>query len=301
MGIKRKSYPKIVTILGPTASGKSDLAVSLAKKFNGEVISADSRQVYKGMDIGSGKITKKEMQGVTHHLLDVASPKRNFSASRFQKLADKAVQQINKRKNLPIICGGTAFYIKVITQGVVIPSVKPDWSLRKKLEKKSTEQLFSELKKKDSQRAKNIDNRNRRRLIRALEIILKKNAPVPPKKIKQKYDNLFIGIQVDQEKLNKKIDARLKLRLDEGMAREVQKLRNNGLSWKRLESFGLEYKWMSLYLQKKITLKEAQEKLLIDIKKFSKKQMNWWRHDPEINWIKSEKEAFTLIKKFINN
>src|SRR3989344_5030398 len=169
--------PKIIVILGPTASGKSNLAVELAKKFNGEIISADSRQLYKGMDIGTGKITKKEMCGIPHHLLDVVSPKTKFDVARYQKLAHKKIADILKRGKLPIVCGGTGLYIKAIVENPRYPDIPPDWKLRKKLEKLSAEKLFSMLKKLDRARAKTIDNENPHRLISAIEIAKQINNP----------------------------------------------------------------------------------------------------------------------------
>lgn len=299
MGTKGKNKPKIVVVLGPTASGKSDLAVKLAKRFNGEIISADSRQVYKGMDVGTGKITKKEMEGIPHHLLDVATPKRRFSVSQYKKLAEKEIKKILKRKKLPIVCGGTAFYIKALVDGIIIPEVSPDWKLRGNLEKKETEALYQELLKLDPERAKNIDRKNRRRLVRALEIIRKTKSKIPKIKAVSLYTPLFLGIKIDQEKLNKKIDKRLNKRLNEKMVEEVEKLRKSGVSFKRLEEFGLEYKWITLYLQNKVDYKKAVESLSTDIKKFSKRQMVWWKHDKRIKWIESYKEARLLTKEFL--
>ncbi len=165
-----KANNKLIVILGPTASGKSELAVKLAKKFNGEIISADSRQVYKGLNIGTGKITKKEMKGIGHHLLDVASPKRKFTVAQFQKLAFKKIREIQRRGKTPFLVGGTGFYIQSVVDNISIPEVTPNWKLRKALEKKNTEELFSMLKKLDPARAKTIDSKNPRRLTRAIEI-----------------------------------------------------------------------------------------------------------------------------------
>jgi tRNA dimethylallyltransferase len=144
--MKAQKKPRLVVVLGPTSSGKSDLAVIIAKKFNGEVISADSRQVYTGMDIGTGKVTKKEMAGIPHHLLDVADPKKRYSVSRFKRDANRAISDIVKRGKLPILCGGTGFYIQAIVDGLILPEVKPDKKLRKELETCSTKELFSQLK-----------------------------------------------------------------------------------------------------------------------------------------------------------
>src|SRR3990167_3851819 len=160
---------KIIVILGPTASGKSALAVKLAKKFNGEVISADSRQVYKGLNIGTGKITRKEMGGVPHYCLDVVSPKKIFTVADFKKCAEKAIEKIFAKNKTPIIVGGTGLYIQAVVDNITLPEVKPNWKLRKELEKKTTEEMFKMLKKLDPERAKTIDAKNPRRLIRAIK------------------------------------------------------------------------------------------------------------------------------------
>ncbi len=299
MGIKRKDRPKIIVVLGPTSSGKSDLAVKLSLQFNGEVVSADSRQVYREMDVGSGKITPEEMKDVPHHLLDVASPKRKFTVAQYQKRAEIAIKKTLKKKKIPVICGGTAFYITALVDGIVIPEVSPDWDLRKELEKKSTEQLYKELKEKDPVRAKNIDKGNKRRLIRALEIIEKTKKPVPEIKKNPPYSPLYLGIKTDQNKLNEKIKKRLEKRLKMGMIEETKKIKNSGVSWKRIEGFGLEYKWTALYLQNKITYEEMKQGILTDTQRLVKKQMQWWKRDKRIKWIKNYREAETLTKKFL--
>ncbi len=292
---------KIIVILGPTASGKSDLAVKLAKKFNGEIISADSRQVYKGLDIGSGKITKSQMMGIPHHLLDVASPKRKFTVANFQKLALKKIKEIQKRDKIPFLVGGSGFYIQSVVDNVKIPKVKPNWKLRKKLEKKTAAELFLMLKKLDPARAKSIDSKNPRRLIRAIEIIQSTNKPVP-KTFKHSIECLNvlqIGIKKSPDKLKRLIKKRLEKRLNEGMIEEVKKLHNHGLSWKRLEELGLEYRFVAQYLQGKINHKEMKEKIQIESEHFAKRQMTWFKRDKRIQWNKNQKEAEKLIKSFI--
>jgi tRNA dimethylallyltransferase len=304
---------KIIVILGPTASGKSDLAVKIAlwlsskkikKEFKiegAEIISADSRQVYRGMDIGTGKITKEEMKGIPHYLLDVASPKRNFTVAQFVDLAKKAISKIFKKKKIPIICGGTWFYIYALVDGYTFPRVKPDWKLRRKLEKKSEKELFEELKKLDPERAKTIDFHNKRKLIRAIEII-KKIGKVPPlKKQPLPYPVLFLGIEKNFSELKKSIEKRLKKRLKQGMIEEVKKLRESGVSWKKLESFGLEYEWIAKYLQRKIEKEEMIKKLQKDIEKFAKKQIKVFKKDKRVIWIKNEKEAKRTARKFLKN
>jgi len=298
---KEKEKKKIVVVLGPTAAGKSDLAVKLAKKFQGEIISADSRQVYKGMDIGTGKITKREMEGISHHLLDVASPKRRFTVSQYKKLAEKEIKKIFKKGKLPIICGGSAFYIQALSEGLVIPPVSPDWELRKKLEKKTNKELFAELKKIAPKRAKTIDRNNKRRLIRALEIAKKQGRVPPLKKEPLPYPFLFLGVKKSKEELKKLIEKRLEKRLKKGMIAEVKKLKKGGLSWKRLDEFGLEYRQISRYLQGKISKQEMTEKLKQDIINFAKRQMVWWKNDKRIHWINNYKEAEKLVKNFLEN
>lgn len=292
---------KIIIILGPTASGKSDLAVKIAKRFNGEVISADSRQVYKGMNIGSGKITKKEMRGVSHYLLDVASPKARFTVGQYQKLAKSAINKIFENDKIPIICGGTGFYIQSVVDGITIPEVKPDWKLRAKLEKKSAAELYEILKGLDPVRAKNIEKKNPRRLIRAIEIVTTTKKPVP--KLESNplpYPILIIGIKKSKEELKKLIHKRLIKRLNHGMIREVKKLRNSGVSWKRLESFGLEYRWIARFLQNKISKKEMIENLQKDIEQFARRQMVWFKRDNRIHWIVKPVQVEKMVKKFIS-
>ena len=291
---------KILVILGPTASGKSTMAVNLAQKFNGEVISADSRQVYRGMDLGSGKITKKEMRGVAHHLLDVVSPQKKFDVAQYRKLAYRAIARIMRNGKTPILCGGTGFYIQAVVDGIIIPAVKPDWRLRSRLELLSTEKLFEKLKKLDPRRADTIDKNNRRRLIRSLEIVLKTKKPIPSLEKKSlPYPVLIIGIKKASDELKKLIAERLQKRLGMGMVMEISKLHKKGVSWKRLEEFGLEYRLVAQYLQKKLSYEEMTRFIQKESEHFAKRQMTWFKRDKRINWIKNLKEAEKLIKKFL--
>jgi tRNA dimethylallyltransferase len=304
------SNKKLIVIVGPTASGKSALAVKIAlwlnsaeakKRFgiNGaEIISADSRQVYKGLDIGAGKITKKEMKGVPHHLLSVASPKRTFTVARYKKLAREKIAQIWRQDKIPIICGGTGFYIQAAVDGLIIPEVKPNPMLRKKLEKMTADKLYKMLQKKDPRRVKNIDKKNKRRLIRALEIIekLEKVPPLKTKPLKAKI--LFIGIKKEKNELYKLIRERLEERFD-GIISETRKLVASGVSLKRLENFGLEYKWAAKFIKGEVNKKEMLENLFRSIKQYAKRQMTWWKKDPRIQWIKTKKENTKLIQNFL--
>jgi tRNA dimethylallyltransferase len=295
-----KSPKKLIVILGPTAVGKSALAVKLAKVFRGEIISADSRQVYKGLNIGTGKITKKEMQGIPHYLLDVASPKRKFSVAQYQKLAFKAINKIYQKNKIPFLVGGTGFYIQAVVDNINIPKVKPDWQLRKKLAKKSVKGLYKILKKFDPLRAKTIDKNNPRRLIRAIEVVKKTKKPIPPLEMKPQFDVLMLGLKKDQKTLKKLIGKRRFKRLKRGMVAEVKRLRQNGISWQRLDELGLEYRYLARYLQKKINYEQMVQILKKEIRQFAKRQITWFKRDRRIKWIKNIAEAKRLIKKFLS-
>lgn len=288
---------KLIVILGPTASGKTDLSIKLAKKFNGEIVSADSRQVYKGMNIGTGKITKKEMAGIPHYLLDVISPNTRFDVAKYRKKALKAISAIQKRNKLPFLVGGTGFYIQAIVDGLIFPEVKPNWKLRSQLEKQDTKTLLRKLIKIDPERAKTIEKNNRRRLIRAIEIVLKTKRPVPKlKKQPLNSDVLILGVKKDRKELSSLIHKRLLKRLKNGMVAEVKKLKQSGVSWKRLEEFGLEYRYIALYLQNKITKDEMIERLQKEIEHYAKRQMTWFKRDKRIHWINNSRKAKKLIK-----
>lgn len=296
----------LITIVGPTASGKSELAVKLAKKFNGEVISADSRQVYKNMDIGTGKVTRKETKGIPHYLLDVVSPKRKFTIVQYRRLALKVISKIFKKNKLPILCGGTGFYIQAVVDGIVIPEVPPDWRLRKSLERKSVKELYRILKKLDPKRAKTIEKKNPRRLIRAIEIV-KKIGRVPALKKKPlPYPVLIIGIKRDKKELEGLIRKRFFKWLKQGFLKEVLKLRKNGLSWQRIEEFGIHYRTAAQYLQNKIIDKEMVEKSIIELQNYAKRQMTWFKRDKRIKWVnphtkKGLKRVIKVCQEFLNN
>jgi len=290
---------KVIVILGQTSTGKSDLAVKIAKKVNGEVISADSRQVYKGLDLGTGKITRREMQGVPHHLLDVASPKKRFSVAEYKKLADQKIKEIIARGKIPIICGGTGLYIDAVVNGIIFPEVPPNDKLRKQLTQKSAIALFQVLKKLDKNRAKNIDPKNKVRLIRAIEIA-KFLGKVPKiTEVKPLYDFIKIGLYLPVDILKEKISIRLFARIRAGMITEAKNLHKNGLSWKRMEELGLEYRQLALYLQKKISKQKMIEKLNSEIYKYAKRQMTWFKKDKEIKWFDVDK-SFNKLCDIIN-
>jgi tRNA dimethylallyltransferase len=236
------------------------------------------------MDLGTGKITKKEMRGIPHYLLDVASPKKVFSVSDFKKLADKKIEDIIARGKTPIICGGTGFYIDAVVDGNILPEVPPNKKLRSTLEKKSPEKLLEILKKFDKSRAKNIDAKNKVRLIRAIEIA-KALGKVPKIKSQSKYEVTKIGLTLPDEILKDKIKNRLLARIKKGMLREIKKLHESGVSWKRMEMLGLEYRYGALYLQSKISKQEMIEKLNTEIWHYAKRQKTWFKRDKNTNWI----------------
>lgn len=309
---------KILVILGPTASGKSGIAIKLAKKLNGEIISADSRQIYKGMEINSGAVpisrqampaTDKSVDtstvtissGIPHYFISIAEPTEKYSVVKFKKKAEKIIADILLRGKLPIICGGTGFWIKAIVDNVIFPEVKPNWKLREKLDKKNIEELSAKLKKIDPARAKTIDAKNKIRLIRALEIC-KAIGKVPTQTNSNKtkdWEFLQIGIKQAKEKLHKRIKLNIKKRMQQGMISEIEKLHKN-LSWEKIESFGLSFKLIPQYLHGKISSQEElKEKIYLVEKKYAKRQMTWFKKDKNILWLKNYSHIKKTIIKFL--
>ncbi len=307
--IAQKSKIKVLVIVGQTASGKSDLAVDLALKCSGEIISADSRQVYKGLDIGTGKITKTEMKGIKHYLLDVASHKSVFTVTDFVELVRKSIADIASRGKLPIIAGGTMFYIDALLANDNLPEVPPNKELRNKLEKKSAEFLFKRLKQLDAARAKMLQKdgqeQNKRRIIRAIEIATALGS-VPPFsqeicKSFANYEVLKIGIKIDKDELRERIKLRTKKRIRAGMVAEACKLHKKGLTYKRMRELGLEYGHLADYLQRKITKDELIWRIERDDWRYARKQMSWWKRDSKIKWfsLEEEKKIEKLVSKFV--
>jgi len=307
---------KLLVIIGPTATGKTKLAVKLASVFSGEIVSADSRQVYKGMDIGTGKdlhefklqVTSNNPEAsgqkivkIPYHLIDVVLPKTEFNLAKYVKLANKAIRDIQDRGKLPILVGGTGLYAQAVVDGYNLSGVKPDIKLREELEKMSIDKLQKLLQKLDNNYNRNLNNK--RYLIRYIEIGEQTGLPVKKLLIKQgsSYDSLVLGINFPRETINKRIDKRIIQRIEnEKMVEEVERLHKEGVSWKRLENFGLEYKFISQYLQGKLERDEMIEKLKIASHQFAKRQMTWYRRwekqGREINWIKNYTEANRLVK-----
>ena len=294
---------KVLVILGPTATGKSSLAVKLARKYRGEVISADSRQVYKGLDIGTGKITKEEMQGIHHWLLDVVSPQKTFSVADFKKLADSKIKTILKRSKLPMIVGGTGFYIQSIVDNVLLPEVPPNQNLRKELETKSLDELVSILKRLDAKRTETIDLKNKVRLIRAIEIAQTIGKVPEIQTNPSEYEFLQIGLKLSPDEIRTKIKKRLISRVKQGMIQEAEKLHKKGLSFERMRELGLEYRYLADLLEKRISKKEFLEKLETAIYQYSKRQMTWFKRDKRIHWFepKDTKKIEKMVANFLQN
>jgi len=292
---------KVLAIVGPTASGKTSLSIEISKKFNGEVISADSRQVYRGLDLGTGKVTPEEMQGIPHHLLDVADPMEVYNSSDFVIAGRKAVSKIVSESKLPIIAGGSFFYIDNLLGKINTPEVPPNPELRAKLEKMDNEALFGALEKSDPRRASEIDRHNKVRLVRALEIVASLGA-VPEQISEPLYNVLTIGIKIDKDELHENIHTRIISRLNEGMIEEVEKLHDDGMTYERMEELGLEYRYIAKYLQKQITKEKMIEEIDAKTRQFAKRQLSWLKRDADIKWFELDeaKKILSNVEAFLD-
>jgi tRNA dimethylallyltransferase len=322
---------KLIVILGPTASGKTEMAIKLAKKFNGEIVSADSRQIYKGMDIGTAKpfqiknlklkiknhnaklkINKIQrpliVENIPHYLIDIINPNEDFSLAQYKKLAVEIIKDIQKRKKIPFLVGGTGLYISSIVDNFEIPKVKPDKSIRKKLEVKSAEDLFKKLKKLDSKAAENINENNKRKLIRALEVCLitKKTFSSQQGRGEPLFDFLQIGVKIPREKLYKKINQRVDQMIKMGLEKEVKNLMDKGYDLNLASMSGLGYQQIGKYLKNefstldKIDIQETIESIKIETRHYAKRQMTWFRRDKRIVCVKNCTEADKFVEEFLS-
>ena len=290
---------KLIVIMGTNASGKSALGVELAKKYGGEIVSADSRQVFRGLDLGSGKITEEETKGVPHHLIDVCDPGDFFSMADFQRLAYEAIDGILARGKLPFLVGGTGLYVDAVADGYELSARAPDLELRAHLETYDTPALYEMLKEKlpDTE----IDPKNRNRVMRALERLAADD--YRPGKRSPRYETLKLGVTWPRETLKKRIDERLERRLQCGMVQEVQGLLDAGVSPEFLDKLGLEYRYLSQYLLGKWTYDQMVDELGRAIKRFAKRQMTWFRREENLHWLDMSADpaaqAGALIDKFL--
>ena len=274
--------PKVVAVVGTNASCKSALGIELAKRFDAEIISADSRQVFRGLDLGSGKVTPEEMQGVRHHLIDVREPNEFFSMADFQRMSYKAIDEIRTRGKLPMIVGGTGLYVDSVLDGYLLSDKEPDLAYRAELEKLTTPELYEMLVKLIPDT--DVEKNNRNRVMRILERIHDGDDAKPSKQAR--YESLRLGVSWPREVLAQRIDERLVRRLEQGMIEEVRQLMNEGATEEFLLGLGLEYRLITEYLTGKWESEEAMlERLAISIKQFAKRQMTWFRRNPDIVWL----------------
>jgi tRNA dimethylallyltransferase len=295
---------KLIVIVGPTASGKTKLALKLAKKFSGEIVSADSRQVYRDLDIGTAKPTKKETTSVKHHLIDIKNPDQNYTVWQFKKDAVAAIDKIIKKDKTAFLVGGSGLYIKAVVDNLDIPKVEPDLKLRRRLEviieNEGLGNLYAKLVKIDPESAYIVDPQNPRRVIRALEVAIKTKRPFSRqyKKRKPLFEALQIGLNPGREKLKEKIEKRADEMLKKGLVKEVENLVKS--YDKNLPVFdAIGYREVINYFDKKISLAEAVEKIKKNTWHFAKRQMVWFKKDKRIHWIKNQKQAEKLIKNFL--
>ncbi|MDO4370772.1 MAG: tRNA (adenosine(37)-N6)-dimethylallyltransferase MiaA [Clostridia bacterium] len=290
--------PKLIVVAGTNASGKSALGVALAEKYNAEIISADSRQVFRGFDLGSGKITPEEMRGVRHHLIDVCGAGDFFSMHDFQKLAYRAIEDILSRGKLPMIVGGTGLYIASVTDGYVMSDREPDLAYRDELEKLETPDLYRMLLEKvpDIQ----VDAKNRNRVMRILEKLHDGDDHLPHKD--PRYDCLKLGVTWDRETLKARIDERLEKRMQQGMVDEVKSLLNQGASVEFMNKLGLEYRYITQYLTGEIASEaEMCTQLSLAIKRFAKRQMTWFRREKDMHWLDMTADPFAQACALIDD
>lgn len=276
---------KILVIVGPTALGKTELALAMAKKFNGELITCDSRQVYKGLNIGAGKGDEKV------RLYDVADPKGQFSVARYVREAGKAIKEVLREENLPIIVGGTGLYLRGLLGDIETIKIPPDKGLRRRLEKLPVGELqrkVAELSPTAFSEMNDSDRKNKRRLVRKIEL-LSMNPYIYNRSNKKdkvpKYEVLKIGLTTSRPVINSRIDQRLLLRLNQGMVDEARKLHREGLSFKRMKELGLEYGVMARYLEGEISYEQMVEELKNKIHQYAKRQLVWFRKDKDISWF----------------
>ena len=297
--------PPLIVVLGPTASGKSALGIELAQRFHGEIVSADSRQVYRGLDIGTAKVTPQEQALVKHHLLDVADPCEVYTVARFQQEAITAINDILTRGSLPLLVGGSPHYIQAVVDHLQIPHVAPQPDLRTQLEARPLADLLAQLEELDPQSAASIDRHNPRRVIRALEVCLVSGQPFSQQRgaADPLYRSLLLGINWPRHVLYARIDARVDERIQQGMVQETRDLLAQGVSHERLDALGLEYRYTSRLLHGEFASEaEMAQRLKYAIHDFTRRQLTWFRKDTRIVWLEGMdvERAEKLVGDFLN-
>ena len=302
----KETTTKLVVVLGPTASGKSSLGIALALHFHGEIVSADSRQVYRGLDIGTAKVTAEEQALVPHYLLDVASVEENYTVSQFQRQAIAAINDIAARGRQPFLVGGSPHYIQAVVDNLGIPAIAPQPTLRAELEAQPLADLLARLEELDPQSAAVIDRNNPRRVIRALEVCMTSGKPFSEQRrvAAPLYTSLLLGIQWPRAELYRRIDQRVDERMQQGMAQEVRSLLDRGVSHERLEALGLEYRFISRWLRGEFPSEQVMvERLKYAIHDFTRRQLTWFRKDTRIVWIEGNdvERAEGLVEGFLES
>lgn len=290
--VKTEKTPLLI-VAGPTATGKSDSAVELALRMNGEVISADSMQVYRGMDIGSAKVTVEEMRGVPHHLIDCADPSENWNVVRFQKEARRAVQDIASRGRLPILCGGTGFYIQALLYDIDFTQMDENTPLRDRLSalaaEKGPEAIHALLLEKDPASAAAIHPNNLKRVIRAIEFMEESGGSIAAHNLQQReresaYRSVFFVLTMDRARLYERIDRRVDIMMERGLVEEVARLRAMEIQRDSTSMQGIGYKQVYGYLDGEYDLEEAVRLIKRDTRHFAKRQLTWFKREKDVIW-----------------
>ncbi len=291
---------KLVCIVGTNASGKSGLGIELALLYDAEIVSADSRQVYMGLDLGSGKVSREEMKGVPHHLIDVAAPNDFFSLSHYQKLAYEAIDGIIARGKKPFLVGGTGLYVNAVADGYDLTGNAPDPELRRSIEQRSHEELIDIIKGNAPGLLEGLDLKNKRRLERAAEKAM--SGEQSERVNTKRYDTLLIGVTWPREELYERIRIRLDDRLERGMIDEVVRLRKMGASDDFLYRLGLEYRYILMYLRGEFPGYDAfYDKLFMEIRHLAKEQMTWFRKRSDIKWIDMKADPIAQSRDLIDD
>ncbi|MCY8909097.1 tRNA (adenosine(37)-N6)-dimethylallyltransferase MiaA [Bacillus atrophaeus] len=307
----KKTKQPVVILVGPTAVGKTNISIQLAKALNAEIISGDSMQIYKGMDIGTAKISEREMEGIPHHLIDILDPSEPFSTADYQRLVRSKIKEISERGKLPMIVGGTGLYIQSVLYDYTFTEEANDSAFRKKMEEaavqEGAEALHARLAAADSEAAASIHPNNIRRVIRALEILHTSGKTMSQhlkeQKREQLYHSVMIGLTMDREALYERINERVDMMMAEGLADEVKRLYNQNLrDCQSIQAIG--YKELYAYFDGIVTLSEAVEQLKQNSRRYAKRQLTWFRNKMHVSWfdmtppvdaVLKEKEIFTHI------